>query len=108
MRDLYLENERLKEVVARGRNRIKALTEQIEELKNSKKYFVSTVIDPIPDDIYEAKKKAISKCIYQKHFCDGTPNGSVTRIQEKMPPCPIRHTCEAKKIDLFPKLDKNK
>ena len=37
MKDLYLENERLKEVVARGRKRIKALTEELDEYRKKRK-----------------------------------------------------------------------
>ena len=106
MKDLYLENERLKEVVARGRKRIKALTEELDEYKKKKDTEMNYVVD-ILDEAFKQKNEAIKRhCIYQKHFCDGSPNPSQTRIEDVLPICPKYDICALRKKPIIPKLDK--
>lgn len=106
MKDLYLENEHLKEVIARGRKRIKALTERLEEYEKRKNDESKYSIE-IPDDIYNTKRGAINRhCIYQKHFCDGTPNPSQTIAEDVLPICPKYDICALRKNSIIPKLDK--
>ena len=54
-----------------------------------------------------AKKKSLLKdCYYGfKHFCDGTPNLSITSKNIKRPPCPDRHYCELCQTKIFKTLE---
>lgn len=107
MKDLYLENERLKEVISRGSRRIKFLTERIKELEKAKNEGTKFSVD-IPEEVYNSKCDAIKKhCIYQKHFCDGTPNSSQIRNEDRLPICPKYNICALRKNRIIPKLDKN-
>ena len=106
MKDLYLENERLKEVVERGRKRIKALTEELDEYKKKRDAEKKYVVE-ILDEAFNKKTDAIKRhCIYQKHFCDGTPNPSQTRAEDVLPICPKYDICALRKNPIIPKLDK--
>lgn len=106
MKDLYLENERLKEVVARGRKRIKALTEELDEYRKKRKDYDRYKVE-IDEQAYHKKVNDMKRlCIYQKHFCDGTPNPSQTRAEDVLPICPKYDICALRKNSIIPKLDK--
>lgn len=55
-------------------------------------------------DFYEKRRMIEKQCRYKyRHFCDGTPNLSITSDPVARPPCPDRFNCPIKKIKVFNK-----
>lgn len=55
------------------------------------------------------KEKLLHECRYGfSHFCDGTPNKSITSKDSVRPPCPDRIFCSFRQRRLFPTLEEER